>query len=197
MHKFAKALIKNLSLVALTVGMIGGFISYDALKEQRGANKDVIKVEIENAGSVELVGKYVDIHGGFAEVLETYEYGIGDLGEGEEMLASEFYYPVVLIESGIPQYIVVATTPPALGTGDPLSRMGILKTHREIPVKIADMFAAQYPDTSFVLLDTQYTPTPIGEKYLNFIGFLLLIIASFFAFRYSIREAPKQEDGAQ
>jgi len=196
MHKFAKGLIKNLSLLAFTIGMIGAFITYDALKEQRGANQDLIKVEIENAGSAELVGKYVEIHGGTANVLETYEYGIGDLGDGEGMLASLFYYPVILDEGGAPQFIVVSDTPPAIGTDAPPSRVGLLQTHRDIPDKILDVFAEQYPDTSLILLDTQYAPAPIAEKYINFIGFLLLIIASFLAFRWSIREAPKQEDAA-
>lgn len=197
MNKFAKGLIKNLSLIAFTVGMIGAFVTYDALKEQRGANEQLIEVEIENAGSAELVGKYVDIRGGVAEVREVYEYGIGDLGDGEEMLASFFYYPVVLVEGGAPQFIVVADTPPAVGADNPPSRTGILKTQRDIPDKVMDAFAAQYPDTSFALLDTQYTPTPIAEKYINFGGFLLLIVASFLAFRYAIKEAPEKDDAIQ
>lgn len=197
MHKFAKSLIKNLSLIVFAIGLIGAFISYDALKEQQGANEDLLKVEIENVGSAELIGKYVDIHGGIAEVRETYEYGIGDLGDGEGMLASLFYYPVVLFEGGVPQFIVVAETPPAVGLDDPPGRVGLLKTHRDIPDKIMNVFSGQYPDTSFILLDTQFAPTPIADKYINFIGFLLLISASILAFRYAIREAPKQEDAAE
>ena len=197
MHKFVKGLIKNLSLIALAIGMIGGFISYDDLKEQRAANKDAIKVEIEKAGSGEFEGQYVDIHGGFADILQTYEYGIGDMGEGEEMLASMFYYPIVLTQGGSPQFIVVADSPPALGGDNPPSRTGILKSHSAMPDKVADAFAAQYPNTSFAVLDTQFTPAPIARKYANLIGFILLIIASFFVFRWSIREAPKPEDEAQ
>lgn len=197
MRKFAKGLIKNLSLIAFTIGMIGAFVTYDALKEQRSAGEDLIKVEIENAGSAELVGKYVDIYGGFAEVSEVYEYGIGDLGDGEGMVASLFYYPVVLTEGGAPYFIVVADTPPAIGAENPTSRTGILKTHRDIPDKITNVLAARYPDTSFVLLDTQYMPTSIVDRYINFIGFLLLIVASFFAFRYSIKEAPEKEGASE
>lgn len=197
MHKFAKGLIKNLSLIAFTIGMIGAFITYDALKEQRAANEDLISVEIENVDSPELTGKYVDVQGGFAEAREVYEYGIGDLGDGEGMLASLFYYPVILAEGGVPQFIVVADTPPAIGADNPASRAGILKTHGDIPDKVANVLAVQYPDMSFVLLDRQYTPTPIAEKYINFIGFLLLIVASFLAFRYAIREGPGKEDAAQ
>lgn len=197
MHKFAKGLIKNLSLIALAIGMIGGFISYDALKEQRAANKDVIKVEIDKTNLDELVGKYLEIHGGVAEVLVTFEYGIGGPGDGEEMLASEFYYPIVLVEGGSPQFLVVADAPPSVSGDNPTSRTGILKTHRDMPDKVAEAFAAAYPDTSFLLLDTQYEPTPIARLYINFIGFLLLVVASFFAFRYAVREAPKPEEGAQ
>jgi len=197
MHKFVKGLIKNVSLLVFAIGMIGAFISYDDLKEQRAANKDAIKVEIEKAGSAAFLGKYVDIHGGEAEFLQTYEYGIGDMGEGEEMLASEFYYPIVLTQGGSPQFIVVADSPPALGGDNPPSRTGLLKTHSDMPDKVANAFAAQYPDTSFAVLDTQFTPAPIARKYINFIGFLLLISASFFGFRWSIQEAPKPEDEAQ
>jgi hypothetical protein len=196
MHKFAKGLIKNVSLIALTIGMIGGFISYDDLKEQRAANKDAIKVEVENAGSSELVGKYVEIHGGVANFLETYEYGIGGPGEAEEMLTSEFYYPIVLTLGGLPQYIVVADSPPDLSAEDPSRRTGLLKAHSDLPEKVADAYAAQYPDTSFAVLDTQFTPAPIARKYINFVAFLLLIIASFFAFRWSIQEPSKPEDEA-
>lgn len=196
MKKFVKGLVKNLSLLAFAIGMIGGFVAYDELKEQRGANEEVIKADIEEAGLAGMVGKYVDIHGGLAEVRETYEYGIGDLGDGQEMLASEFYYPIVLTEGGSPEFIVVADTPPDLGGDNPPSRMGIVKSHRDLPEKIAGAYADPYPDTSFVLLDTTYTPTPISEKYTNLVGFILLIIASFLAFRYSIREDPKPEGGA-
>lgn len=194
MNKLAKGLIKNLSLIAFTIGMIGAFVTYDALKEQRGANEDLIQIEIENAGSAELVGKYVDIYGGVPEVGQVYEYGIGDLGDGEGMVASFFYYPVVLTEGGVPQFIVVADTPPAIGADNSVSRVGLLKTYGDIPDKVANEFAVQYPDASFVLLDTQYEPAPIVEKYMNFAGFLLLIVASFLAFRYAVREAPKKED---
>lgn len=197
MKKFVKGLVKNLSLLAFTIGMIGGFVAYDELKEQRDANEEVIQVDIENASSSGLVGKYVDIRGGLAEVRETYEYGIGDLGDGQEMLASEFYYPIVLTEGGLPLLIVVADTPPALGGDNPPSRMGIVKSYRDMPEKIADAYADVYPDTSFVLLDTQYRPSPISEKYTNLIGFILLIIASLFAYGYSVRENPRSEDGAE
>ncbi|MDJ0710599.1 MAG: hypothetical protein QNJ14_09425 [Woeseiaceae bacterium] len=197
MNKFAKGLLKNLALIALTIGMIGGFVTYDELKEQRAANKDVIKIDIEKASLGEFVGKYVDIHGGYAEIRETYEYGIGDLGDGKEMLASQFYYPIVLVEGGAPQFIVVADAPPAVGGDNPTSRTGILKAHQDIPDKVAGAFAAQYPDVSLALLDTQYTPAPLAKMYANLIGFLLLIVASFFVFRFAVREAPKpQEDAA-
>lgn len=68
MSKFAMGLIKKLSLIAVTNGMIGAFVAYNALKEQRGANEDLIEVEIKNAGLAELVGNYVDTRGSFAEV---------------------------------------------------------------------------------------------------------------------------------
>ena len=196
MRKFAKGLIKNLALIALMIGMIGGFVAYDELKEQRAANKGVIKIEIDKATTGEFVGKYVDIHGGFAEVRETYEYGIGDLGDGKEMLASEFYYPIVLVEGGSPQFIVVSDAPPAVGGKNPISRTGLLKTHRDIPDKVASAFAVQYPETSFSLLDTLYTPAPLMKMYANLIGFLLIIVASFFAYMWAVRESPKPEEAA-
>lgn len=148
----------------------------------------MINVAIENVGSTEFIGKYVDIQGGIPEIRETYEYGIGDMGDGEEMLASLFYYPVVLIEGGVPQFIVVSEAPPAPGADNPSSRVGLLKTQSDIPDKIMDVYAERYPDTSLILLDTQFTPAPIAEKYINFIAFLLLTGASILGFRYAIRE---------
>ena len=197
MPKIVKGLLKNLSLIAFTIGMIGAFITYDALKERLGANEELIEVDVESVRSAELMGKYVGIQGGVADILQTYEYGIGDLGDGEEMLASLFYYPVVLTVGGAPQFIVVSEEPPALGADDPTSRVGILKTPREIPDKVMDEFAAQYPDTAFVLLDTQYAPTPVMDKYINFGGFLLLILASLFVYWRVVRDAPKKEQPAQ
>ncbi len=197
MPKFVKGLLRNLCLIAFAIGMIGAFITYDALKERLGANEELIEVEVENLRSAELMGKYVDVQGGVADILHTYEYGIGDLGDGEGMLASLFYYPVVLTAGGVPQFIVVAENPPDIGADNATSRVGILKAQREIPDKVMDEFAAQYPDTSFVLLDTQYTPTPVMDKYINFGGFLLLILASLFAFSRVVRDAPKQAQPAQ
>ena len=196
MKKLAKVLVKNLALIAFMVGLIGSFINYDELKEQRAANTDVIKIEIDRAGSREFVGRYVEIQGGIAELRETYEFGIGDMGDGEEMLASEFYYPVVLVEGGAPQFIVVADSPPAFDGNDPTNRTGLLKTHGDIPEKVADAFAAQYPETSFALLNTQYSPEPLANLYVNLIAFVLLVIASLLAYGWAVREAPEPEEAA-
>jgi hypothetical protein len=197
MNKFFKGVIKNLALIALAIGMIGGFVACDELKEQRNANKEVIKLEIEKAGSPGLAGKYVEIEGGFANILETYEWGIGSQADGEEMIVSEYYYPIVQTLDGAPLFIVASEEPPALGGDTPAIRKGLLKPYDDIPKKVAEALAVQYPNTSFVLLDTLYAPAPIMGKYINFFGFWLLVIASFFAFRYSIRETPKPEDGTE
>ena len=196
MKKLAKVLIKNLALIAFAIGLIGSFVNYDELKEQRAANKDVIKIEIDKAGSREFVGKFVEIQGGIAELQETYEFGIGDMGDGNEMLASEFYYPVVLVEGGPPQFIVVADSPPAFDGNDPTNRKGLLKAHGAIPEKVANAFAAQYPETSFAVLDTQYTPEPLANLYVNLVAFVLLVIASFLAYWWAVREAPEPEEAA-
>ena len=197
MNKVVKGLVKNLSLIVFAIGMIGAFITYDALKERRAADNELMTVAAENAGSSELLGKYVDIQGGFADILATYEYGIGDLGDGEGMLASLFYYPVVLVEGGPPQFIVLSETAPAIGADNAPSRVGILKPQRDIPDKVMDALVADYPETSFVLLDTLYEPTPIMQAYMNFIGFLLLIVATLYAYWRAVREAPKKESAAE